>query len=185
MDIKSKKVYIDPSSKAYYEDRLFDIDNPELNRDDTLASFIRLRKVLNKQGIELHTADYLFGKSSPEKDGDYYSLGVIENYKSLIASQNIRLKAFAIFEPPVVDPRLYKALPALTAAFERVYVHNTVGDGYSLLGVDQSKLHKLFWQQPYKDVLLNFWNHADRLDRIVMINGNHKPAFLSLVHHLP
>lgn len=175
----SKKIYIDPSSKAYYKNQLFDFDNLELNREDTLASFIRLRKALENQGIDLHTADYLFGETSSTHDRDYYSFGVIENYKNLTLSNNIKLKAFAIFEPPVVDPRLYKALPALTAAFERVYVHNTEGDGYSLLGVNQSKLHKLFWPQPYKYVPLNFWGHSDRLNRIVMINGNHKPASYS------
>jgi hypothetical protein len=175
-DIGLKKIYVDPSSRAYYKNQLFDLDNLELNREDTLASFIRLRKSLKKQGIDLHTADYLFGETSPSQDCDYYSLGVTENYKNLALRNNVRMKAFAIFEPPVVDPHLYKALPSLTANFERVYVHNTEGDGYSLMGVDQSKLRKLFWPQPYKDVPLNFWGHKDRLNRIVMINGNHKPV---------
>ncbi|GBL40159.1 alpha-(1,4)-fucosyltransferase [Nitrospirota bacterium] len=87
----------------------------------------------------------------------------------------MRLRAFVIFEPPVVEPRLYRALPELTAAFERVYVHNVHGDGYSLQGVDVSRLRKLYWPQPRRDVLEPHWANRERLHRIVVINGNHVP----------
>jgi len=60
--------------------------------------------------------------------------------------------------------------------FEHVYVHNTHGDGYSLDGVNQSKLKKLFWPQPFNHVLHPFWDNIDREKKIVVINGNHKPA---------
>lgn len=175
-EYQPRVVYVDPAYKAYYENRLFDESDPFLNRDDTLAPFIRLRAALEKQGIEVHTADYLTRNATGDQPCDYYSLGVLENYEHLIARENVRLRAFVIFEPPVVDPQLYQELPKLTAAFERVYVHNTEGDGYSLEGVDQSKLRKLYWPQPHKDVLFPFWNQSARSRRIVMINGNHKPV---------
>lgn len=178
-NIQAKSVYIDPSSKAYYEDRLFDHANPVLNRDDTLAPFIRLRAALEQQGIDLHTADRLLQQANQAQTSDYYSLGVLGNFKQLGERDEVRLRAFVIFEPPVVEPRLYRALPELTAAFERVYVHNTEGDGYSLKGVDQSRLRKLYWPQPHKDVLTDFWNREERRRRIVMINGNHKPVSYS------
>jgi len=171
-----KQIFIDPPSKAYYEDRLFDDANPVLNRDDTLAPFIRLRVDLEQQGIILHTVDYLAQQMNHEQVSDYYSLGILENYQRLNARDDVRLRAFMIFEPPVVDPRLYRALPELTAAFDQVYVHNVHGDGYSLKGVDQSKLRKLYWQQTHKGVLDDFWQREERLNRIVMINGNHKPV---------
>lgn len=166
-------IYIDPSSKAYYEDSLFDEANQTLNRDDTLAPFIRLKKALEQQGREVHTADKLLHNGHL---AEYYSLGVLENFREFRVRGNVILKAFIIFEPPVVDPHLYKALPELTASFERVYVHNTEGDGYSLREVDCSKLRKLYWPQPRKDVLIEFWARDERMRRIVMINGNHKPA---------
>ena len=171
-----KKVYIDPSSKAYYGDRLFDSADPVLNREDTLAPYMRLHQTLGLQGVALHTADYLVQNESQMSGCDYYSLGVLSNFKHMSSIADINLCAFVIFEPPVVDPRLYRALPELTTAFERVYVHNVEGEGYSLAGVDQSKLCKLYWPQPYADVLPNYWNSRHRLNRIVMINGNHKPA---------
>jgi hypothetical protein len=173
---RSSIIYVDPSYEAYYEDRLFDHADPVLNRDDTLAPFIRARAALERQGIELHTADQLAKRVSHGQSCDYYSLGVLENFEQLKARGDVTLKAFVMFEPPVVAPRLYRALPELTAAFERVYVHNTEGDGYSLNGVDRSRLRKLYWPQPHRDVLLPFWNLDNRHRRIVMINGNHKPA---------
>jgi len=174
MTNKPKQTYIDPSSPAYYEDRLFDQTNAVLNRDDTLAPFIRLRESILRQGGEIHTADRLLRDET--QGGDYYSLGILDNYTKLKSRENVNLRAFIIFEPPVVDPRLYAALPDLTAAFEQVYVHNTVGDGYSLKGVDRSRLRKLYWPQPQRDVLVDFWRRDERQRRMVMINGNHKPT---------
>lgn len=175
----SSCVYVDPPYKAYYGDRLFDHTNVVLNRDDTLAPFIRLRGALEQHGVDLHTADYLVQHKRQDNVSDYYSLGVLENYEQLASRDDVMLRAFAIFEPPVVAPQLYRALPQLTDVFERVYVHNTEGDGYSLEGVDQSKLRKLYWPQPHKDILAKFWNYEERSRRIVMINGNHKPTSIN------
>lgn len=176
MNNLTKCVCIDPYSKAYYEDRLFDRDDRILNRDDSLAPFIRLREMAESQGGGIHTADFIPEQESQDQTFNYYSLGVLSNYDKFHARKDVRLRAFIIFEPPVVDPRLYAALPELTAVFERVYLHNVEGDGYSLKGVDQSKLRKLYWPQPHKDVLTDYWSCEARLSRVVMINGNHKPA---------
>jgi len=174
--IQSKSAYVDPPSAAYYGNRLFDYTNPVLNRDDSLAPFVRLHSALDQRGISLHTADSLLQKVNHEQNCDYYSLGILGNYEGLSTHDGIKLRAFVILEPPVVDPRLYQALPELTSTFDCVYIHNIEGDGYSLKGVDQSKLRKLYWPQPYKDVLINFWERTDRQRRIVMVNGNHKPT---------
>ncbi|HQS39488.1 MULTISPECIES: glycosyltransferase family 10 [unclassified Polaromonas] len=167
--------YVDPPSPAYYEDRLFDISNATLNRDDSLVPYARVRQAFRAAGKDLRTADYLMKAPKGEAVSNYYSLGVLDNYKALLERADVCLKAFIIFEPPVVDPRLYKALPELTAAFETVYVHNTIGDGYSLKGVDLSKLRQLYWPQPRDEVILQCWERSERLDRIVVINGNHIP----------
>lgn len=173
-----RTIFIDPSSKAYYRDKLFDLSDPLLNRDDTLAPFGRVRSYLGERNIDIHTADYLLADAS-HAACDYYSIGLLENYPELQARKNVRLRGFIIMEPPVTAPRLYRALPELTAAFERVYVHNTFGDGYSLKGVDQSRLHKFHWPQPYMHVLEPHWSNSARQDRIVVINGNHMPRSFS------
>lgn len=167
--------YVDPPSPAYYEDRLFDTSDAILNRDDSLVPYARVRQAYRAAGKELRTADYLMKTPRGEAVSNYYSLGVLDNYKALLERADVCLKAFVIFEPPVVDPRLYKALPELTSAFETVYVHNTTGDGYSLEGVDASRLRQLYWPQPRDEVIKHYWERTERLDRIVVINGNHIP----------
>jgi hypothetical protein len=174
-DKASNMTYVDPPSSAYYEDRLFDIADAVLNRDDSLVPYARVRQAYRTAGKELRTADCLMQAPEGEVVNNYYSLGVLSNYKALFERADVCLKAFVIFEPPVVDPRLYKALPELTAAFETVYVHNTTGDGYSLEGVDASRLRQLYWPQPRNEVIKHYWERTERLDRIVVINGNHIP----------
>lgn len=172
----TRAIFIDPPSPAYYEDRLFDECNSVLNRDDTLAPFIRLHDDLGRKGTEVHTADLLRTQTECFGSVDYYSLGAVDNYRELCGRSDVKLRAFVIFEPPVVDPRPYYVLPELTSVFDRVYVHNIDGDGYLLDGVDRSKLRKLYWPQPYWGVLEDFWSRDGRMRRIVMINGNHKPV---------
>lgn len=171
----SNTTYVDPPSPAYYGDKLFDTSDAILNRDDSLVPYARVRQAFRAAGKDLRTADYLMKAPAGETISNYYSLGVLDNYKALLQRTDVRLKAFVIFEPPVVDPRLYKALPELTAAFERVYIHNITGDGYSLEGVDASRLRQLYWPQPRDEVIAQYWERTERLDRIVVINGNHIP----------
>lgn len=166
--------YIDPPSPAYYADKLFDTADPLLNRDDSLLPYAQLRETLEKRGDTVHTADLMATASSGGRR-DYYSFGVLSNFGALKGRKDVTLRAFVIFEPPVVEPRLYRALPELTAAFEHVYVHNVHGDGYALQGVDTSKLRKLYWPQPRRDVIEPYWTNGERLRRLVVINGNHRP----------
>ncbi len=167
----TRKIYIDPPSKAFYGNRFF--TDSELNRDDCLRPYINLKEKLHEQGIELNTFDLWDRKSGPI---EYYSFGMLGNLEEVAKNSEIIMKGFYVFEPPIVAPSIYKSLPELTAMFEEIYVHNTHGDGYSLDNVDQSKLKKLFWPQPFNHVLHPFWDNIDREKKIVVINGNHKPA---------
>lgn len=170
-----RHIFVDPPSPAYYEDRLFDRSNAILNRDETLEPFIRLREVEVARGNTMHTADRLVGQAGFAGQADYYSLGILKNFSELKKRENVRLKAFVIFEPPVVDPRMYRQLPELTHSFDTVYLHNTDGDGYSLKNVQQSKLRKLNWPQPRAGIIEAAWHTEPRSNRIVVINGNHRP----------
>ncbi|MDD4962493.1 MAG: glycosyltransferase family 10 [Gallionella sp.] len=169
-------IYIDPSYRMFDADGLFDLSNPVLNRDGQLLPFHRLREQMTHQGISVHTADYLFKSvEQSTQQNRYYSLGLLEHYEQVSQKGLAHLSAFVIMEPPVVAPLLYAALPKLTAVFDRVYVHNTTGDGYSLEGVDASKLHKLYWPIPHNDVIEPYWGNQKRMKRVVVINGSHNP----------
>lgn len=171
------EIYIDPSYKTFYSDGLFDLTNPVLNRDEQLLPFHRLRDSLGSKGIVVHTADYLFKTNSQvTQQRDYYSLGILDNFERVLLEKRARLAVFVIMEPPMVLPALYAALPKIAAVFDRVYLHNTTGDGYSLEGVDATKLRRFYWPIPYDNVLEFYWSNSKRLKRVVVINGNHRPA---------
>lgn len=170
-----RNIFIDPSYTEFYRDGLFNLADPALNRDGQLLPFHRMRANLVAQGHRVHTADRLFNDADPSfGDAEYYSLGIVRNYASP-AFKGVRLRAFVIMEPAVVAPELYAALPMLTRCFERVYVHNTQGDGYSLVEVDQSRLRRLYLPAPFPDVLPQHWHNVDRLRKLVLINGKHLP----------
>lgn len=177
MNRSGDRIYIDPSYPVFNQDKLFDLSDPLLNRDDQLLPFHRLREHLRLRGKSVHTADYLLSRDPGTKvRSGYFSLGILNNYERIAREDRATLKAFVIMEPPVVAPHLYQALPELTSAFERVYVHNVDGDGYSLAGVQQEKLRRLYWPLPYGKVLEPWWSQRDRMQRIVVINGSHRPV---------
>jgi len=167
-------VFIDPSYPDFLKDGLFKSDDPFLNRDNQLLPFIRLKHVLEARGIAVHTADRLKSGEVCAEVNHYWSLGLAD-YQSLLGRANVRLRGFIILEPSLVAPRLYAALPQLTRDFERAYLHNTVGDGYSLLGVDRRRLGRILVPQPYDDVVEAAWQRAERANKLVVIAGLHNP----------
>ncbi len=173
---QAQLIYVAPSYAAFGKDMLFDGSDPLLNRDDGLLPTIRLRQNLAAQGVEIHTDDYLLDSAPMTQEiAEYYSFGILRAYDRLQSRYRLDLRAFVIFEPPLVARKLYKALPLISRHFSRIYLHNTHGDGYSLDSVDTAKLHKLYWPLPYDDVIENYWSNTDRLSRLVVINGNHNP----------
>lgn len=168
-------IFIDPPYADYYGDKLFDISDPRLNRDDSLLPYHDLRAKLATRGISVRTADFLFRGEGLAEANDYYSLGLLDDYQRLSGRRDVRLRGFIVFEPPVLVPKLYRKLPMLTTAFEKVFVHNVDGDGYSTRGVERSRLRKLFWPQSRDDIIPVRWENRDRLSRVVAICGNHMP----------
>ena len=169
----ARSIYIDPSYAAFGADKLFDLSDPILNRDDQLLAMARLREAVLRQGANITTADRLLVQQGVQ-EGDYYSMGLRPDMAELQA-RNIKLRGCLLMEPPVVAPVLYRDLPGITKQFERVYVHNTHGDGYSLDGVRKDTLRKLYWPIPYRGVIEQHWNKRERSRKIVAINGHHKP----------
>ena len=173
---KIQSVFLDPSYQIFDSNGLFDLTNSVLNRDGQLLPFHRLREHFANDGVNVQTADYLFkGVTYDASSSRYYSFGLLGNYERILLEKSAKLSAFVIMEPPIVAPFLYNALPRLSALFDRVYLHNTHGDGYSLAGVEISKLHRLNWPIPHNDVLELYWNNCVRMKRVVVINGSHNP----------
>ena len=163
------KIIFDPPSKAYHKNKFF-LDS-EYNRDDCLLPNIRLKSFLEANKLHVDTFDFM----PSEGDVDYYSFGILSNIEYCLNRKNTKMKAFFIMEPPCVEPNIYSQLPRLTKIFESVYIHNTHGDGYSLIGVDKGKLKKLYWAPNYDHVLDQYWGNTNRIEKIVVINSNKKP----------
>ena len=162
-----KSIYIDPYSKhAIYK------NNGLFEREFALKS---IRSNLLEKGNCVNTADFMYKRGFVGKDREYYSLGNLRNYEILKKKYHIKLKYFYIFEPPVVRPVLYRKLAYLSEIFEKIFIWNMHGDGYSLKNVQKTKLHKLFYPQPYKGILKQYWAQTNRQNRLVMINSNLRP----------
>lgn len=169
-------VFVDPPSAHYLRDALFDAADPALNRDGGLLPYARAREALAQDGIGLHTADHLHECRYLGTSNHYWSMGPLENYAALASRGDVELRGFMLFEPPLVSPGMYAALPQLTRDFAEVFVHNIVGDGYSLRGVDVTRLRKFHWPQPYDDVVEPHWSKRQRRNALVVIAGNHNPG---------
>lgn len=173
-----KRIFIDPSYPAYENNKLFDANDSFLNRDDTLAPYIKLKEDLILKSIEVLTYDLAKTFTKDEIKGDgYISFGNLRDKEELKKS-GLKLLAFFLMEPPLIAPKMYEELPYLSNNFEQVFIHNTTGDCYSLEGVNQSRLESLYWPQPYGQVIDKYWSKSSREKKIVVINGNHKPRRL-------
>ena len=109
----------------FLKNRLFDLNDKILNRDDQLLPFVRLKTNLLNKNINLRTADYFF-ENDKIFTGDYISVSILENSKSFY--NDLNLSSFVIMEPPVVANYLYKKLPEITKLFKNIYLHNIDGD---------------------------------------------------------
>lgn len=168
-------VFIDPGSHHFAENRLFDLKNETLNRDGTLLPFVRMRDRLASKGVPVYTADYLRRGENVAEHNHYWSMGHTAGYEEFKGRDDVTLKGFLLYEPPLVVPKTYALLETLAHDFETVYLHNTIGDGYKLTKSMIPKLAKLHVPQPYVSEVEPYWGVAERQNKIVVIAGNHNP----------
>ncbi|MDD2653617.1 MAG: glycosyltransferase family 10 [Candidatus Omnitrophica bacterium] len=174
VNVNDIKIFIDPTSKSYYKNRLFDEKNNNLNRDNCLLPFIYLKKFLESKGYSVFTADYLSNGSESEKLNIYISLGVVKNYRKLALKRNVILNSFFIFEPLVVAPELYKNIKRISTFFKNIFLHNT-SDELSEY-IDKTKnIHKFYWPQTENSVIESLWGNKKR-KFLTLINANKKPV---------
>ncbi|MBC7428809.1 MAG: hypothetical protein H7336_09380, partial [Bacteriovorax sp.] len=167
--------FIDPPSEAFDEGRFFDIQNPLLNRDDGLLPFYNLKKSLESEGYTVMTFDGHDKYKPEELAGALYLSFSRKRDLNTLKTLKLRLFSYFLLEPPLVDKKMYDSLPELTKNFENVFIHNLTGDCYSLKNVDVKKLRKLYWPQPHGFVSEKHWNNEERMHKVVLINGHHKP----------
>lgn len=170
-----RAVFIEPTYETFLGDKLFDLGDGRLNRDDQLLPMARLRDAYARKGIPVHTADYLREGKVTARQNDYWSLGDADKYKSLSKRRDVSLKAFIMLEPPLIKPATYRKLPEICSDFELTYLFNEEHDGYSLPESLTGKVRKIYCPQPYEAEVKQYWRRDNRLNKLVVIAGNHNP----------
>lgn len=166
-------LYIDPPSHHFLGDKLFQVDDRP-NGDRLLEPWAHMRRVLEANGIPVHTADFMQTTSeSGAPVSIYMSAGMLDRYPSLASRPDVVLSAFFVFECPIVEPSLYRALGDVERRFKHVF---TWSDSASLERFTGRRLRfdRFYWPQSFDDVHPGIWDNTDR-KFLVMINSNKLP----------
>lgn len=168
-------ILLDPPSYHYHNNRFFDLNTP-LNRDQTLKPNLKLKQTLERAGYPVFTADLFHGLQNVYGNCEfhYWGFGSPAARALKLSGRGLKKMGVVLFEPPLIKPRDYKHIPKLLASFDNVFLHNTIGDGYSLPPNDSGrKLKKFYWtNRKYSSACVNS-NQKKRLSKIALIAGAH------------
>lgn len=165
-------LYIDPPSKQFLRDRLFNEEKDNFVGSNILAPYIYMFKQLNVAGIDVHTADYIPEEPTPDKK-IYISFGLMDKYKKLAGRNDITLSAFFAMECPIVDPFMYRKLKQARKYFKRIYSWSDPHSMEKFTGAS-FPYTRFNWPQSFDDVHVSLWGNSNR-QFLVMINSNKMP----------
>lgn len=157
---KDISVFIDPVSSHFERNELFNTANPH-NVEGAHEPYFHLRHVLESQGIEVNTADYLMNGQKRNKQNIYFSLGILKNWKRLSDQPDVTLSGLFTFEAPIVQPSVYRALPKLSRHFRRIYSYTT-GPALARYGCRDLQFRKLHIPYPASGVVEPLWSKPKR-----------------------
>lgn len=164
----TKTIFLEPTYSIFYEDGLFDSARYQ---DPSMAlPYIRLKEALESKGIRVHTADYFRSGKYLSKTNEYWSMGTTKHLSTL-ESSHIVGTGFILLEPPLIDSKIYKSLDRISTLFKRVYLYNPISK--------ITNARRIFIPIPYNKVINNCWDNKIRLDKFVIVSGNHAPFFKS------
>jgi alpha(1,3/1,4) fucosyltransferase len=173
-------VYFDPPTHHQFGGRLFDRESNPYAGDNILAPYAAVRERLEQRGIEVRTADLM--PSAP--DGrrsvvvsygtpDRFPEHSVRKYRALAARPDVVLSAFFAMECPIVEPRMFEALPALQRLFRRIM---SWSDSASLRQFTHTpvSVEHFCWPQSFDAVHEHLWSAKER-KFLVMMNANKLP----------
>src|SRR5260370_2576880 len=167
-------ILIDPFSRHFERDALFNQEIERRNGADMLAPWICLRDWFAARGFPVHTADrYLRGEIRSSRY-IYFSFGLLNHYKTIAQQPGVIASAFFEFESPVVAPDQSAEIPSLQRYFKRIF---TFTDAEALAPFLRSTLQSELFHlpYPYDAVHEELWRRGDR-KFLVMMNHNKLPA---------
>lgn len=166
-------LFIDPFSRHFLEDRLFEHVGGALGAQDIHAPWIFLRSWFEERGVDVFTADRLLRGERENEHNVYLSFGIEENARALASRGDVTMTALFLFEGPIVEPRLYSELANVQDCFKRVY---SFSDERSLAPflMRPVELQPFCLPSPVDGIHERVWANRDR-KFLVMINGNRRP----------
>ena len=180
MSSRDITLFIDPFSRHFVRDRLFDPSVEKFNGDNILAPWLYLRDWFTGRGVEVHTADYLLEGKFCKAKNVFVSFGLRERCQAAARRPDVVLSAFFAFESPTVEPKLYSGLESIQRRFKRVF---TFCDADSLRPFLAAPLKSEVFRipSPLDSEREDLWSRRDR-KFLVMVNNNRLPA--STYHEL-
>ena len=165
-------IYIDPPSHHFLQDRLFNPATSALGGDNILAPFLLVRDHFNRLGIAVHTAD-LIPTEPDDTTKVYVSVGNIADYPRLARRPDVILSAYFAFECPIVEPRIFEALPAIQRHVKRIMCFSDADSLTPFTGTP-IRSERFVWPQCLDGVNEAAWSRTDR-GFLTMINANKLP----------
>jgi hypothetical protein len=170
--LRNVALYFEPPSPSFFRDRMFDDDDLRPVGDHLMAPWAHLREVFVGRGIEVHTSDSL-----PQRpDGVmklYFAVSRLEGYREAARRPDVVASAFVAMECPVVEPRLFRALPEVSKHFKRILSWSDPESLEPFVGA-RLKYEHFSWPQSFNQVHEEVWRRTDR-KFLVMINANKLP----------
>lgn len=182
--MSAAEVYLDPPTHHQFGGRLFDRESNPFAGDDILAPYVAVRDRLVAAGHRVFTADALpdappVGADAPKRlvisfgtPDRLVSLSV-RRYRAWARRTDVTLSAFIAMECPVVEPRMFEALPELATIFRRVL---SWSDTPSLLPFTHRPVtvERFCWPQSFDAAHDGLWAREDR-KFLLMMNANKLP----------
>src|SRR5882724_1173697 len=174
--VESVALYIEPPSRGFLRDALFDLHGAAHAGDQILAPYAHLRENLSSLGIPVHTADYL-PKETIGMRNIYVSIGNADHYQAISRRGDTVLSGLFAMECPTVEPGMYRSLNQAQHHFKRIFSWSDSSSLEPFVG-GPLRCEPFRWPQSFETVHERIWQRVDR-GFLVMINGNKRPRFQS------
>lgn len=174
-------VFFEPYTDQLLADRLFNTSESALNRDSLFDVWSHLKNELNREGIELHTSDFI---PAEEQDGVVFILNTINSdsrlHDRIGSRRDVYLGSFYLPEPPVdasFNARSpYRRLGALSRLYRRVYASpfSTEIEHLDKVRSDFSVRHFIYPNAP-SGIYEDLWCNEDRKFLVMVNSHNYSP----------
>ena len=174
-------VFVEPYTDGLLGDRLFDTSESLLNRDGVLEVWAYLKSEMNREGIELHTTDFV---PAEERDDVVFIVNTVNSdsrlHERLGSRRDICFGSYYLPEPPVdasFNKRSpYRRLDLLSSLYQRVYASPFPDAISSLKNVPtEFSSHHFFYPNSPSEPMDEFWSVRNRKFLVMINSANYSP----------